>query len=107
LYNMADKNKFEVPTLTEALLGEDVRSLSRAMCAALSELGGIGDAISDELVRTRLGVIQALQDSGAVFLWSQRERFWSDVQSRDNDELLGNPVCCRCIDSVETGRESA
>ncbi|MBU1719388.1 MAG: hypothetical protein KKA07_09975 [Bacteroidetes bacterium] len=74
--------------LSTAVLSTDLKVLERSLAAALGDIGSDIQNLSAEVVQTRMEVIQAIQDSQAIFLWSHREQMWVRQQILD---VLRNP----------------
>ncbi|HBB02573.1 MAG: hypothetical protein US89_C0014G0019 [Candidatus Peregrinibacteria bacterium GW2011_GWF2_38_29] len=67
----------------------DISHLEDSLCRLMGDLGtGIG-YIGDELVATRMAVVDALQEFQDIFLWSHREQMWVRKQTL---EALQNPA---------------
>lgn len=69
--------------LSSAIISGNISELKESLVAALGDISfDIGD-LSNEVANTRLEVIEELQNSQAIFLWSHREQMWVRKQILD------------------------
>jgi tetratricopeptide (TPR) repeat protein len=84
------------------ILGHAIETMNQAILAGLGDIGGSIYEINTELVKTRLSVIQTLQDAQGIFLWSHREQMWVKKQILD---VLSNPRRTSAYETWQIGEQ--
>ncbi len=69
--------------LSTAILDRDLKKMKKSLAVALGDIGIGIEGLTDEVIKTRLAVVQTLQDSQSIFLWSHREQMWQRQQTLD------------------------
>lgn len=88
--------------LSTAILGDHIDDLNDALTGALGDLGSDIHTLTDEIIETRLAVVQAIEDSQSIFLWSHREQMWVRQQTLD---VLSNPRRTAAREAWEIGEQ--